>query len=1382
MAVSPQTLASYVPALVARQFAASPDPLTAPTSQRFPAAVLFADVAGYTAMAVSLAQRGPAGAEDLIRLLNAYFGQLIDIVINHGGDIIKFAGDAALILWPALDESLPVVTQRAAQCGLELQQVLGQYPVAEGLRLSLRVGIGAGEVLTASVGGEFRRWEFLVAGAPLAQMSAAQRQAQPGQVVLSPEAWTLVREQCSGASLLGPSDEDAYVLLQAIREPLHLRRLPPVTPAPGSEVALRGYIPGAILSRLDAGQTEWLSELRRVTVVFLNVTGLNYAAPNAVEQAQAVMQGLQKALYRYEGSVNQFIVDDKGTTLVAAFGLPPYTHEDDAVRGIQAALAMHERLQSLGLQSAIGVTTGQVYCGERGNAQRREYAMVGNVVNMAARLMQAAAKYKGSSIPILCDEATCQAAQARLVFDELPPITVKGRTEPIAVYRPRGQIRAEGVLSTAAGQSRTEMIGRTAERMMLLERLQALLRGDTTSIVVIEGEAGIGKTRLVEEIVAQARGLNVRSLIGAGDAVEKSTSYHAWRSILSQMFGLTGLGSVEARRERLQAQLQSSPGLLRLMPLLNAVLPLELPDNETTAQMEGEARADNTRDLLLRLLQTTASSSPTLLVLEDAYWMDPFSWRLALAAGQQVRPLLLIIVTRPLPDEYRQLLSLMPGMQWLRLEALSPQDTMTLVCQRLNVPALPTPVATLIYEKAQGNPFFSKELALALLEAGLIVITDGECQLGPAAANLDTVSADSQQLLNAIGLPDTVQGIITSRIDRLLPAQQLALKIASVIGRTFSARLLYDIYPIQADKAMLPNHLATLQQLDLTQLESDGADPIYAFKSAMIQETAYNLMLFAQRRQLHRASAEWFERTYADDLPPFYPLLAYHWSRAAEGQQPDPLLVSKAIDYLEKAGEQALRNYANQEAMRFFNEALALEQPAAQTSSSTARRARWERELGEACLNLGRLPESREHLERAVALMERPVPNNRLRLISSLTGQIVMQAIYRLWGAPPCHRPAGGEHLLEAARAYWALGQVYFYANETLLNVYANLRSLNLAQQAGPSPELARSYASVCIAAGLMRRHRLAQAYSRWARQIAQQVNHLPSLAWVLLVTAAYDAGVGNWLPAREALGRAIEISNRLGDRRRWEQSLNTLATVGSMQGDLLGMASLFDSLYESAQRRGDVQYQVYGLLGRARCLLLTGDPQALALLEKVETLLTRNVGRLEEIYGYGILALAHLRHGPTHQAQQAADRAARLILQSRPISYNLMWAYTSVAEVYLTLWEQTQTSATQLDADRLSNQARQACQALATFADVFPIAQPSAWICRGLYEHLSAQPTHARALWRKGLATAERLEMPYEQGWAHYELGRRATGAEREYHLARAQEIFGRLGVRRNG
>ena len=934
------TLASYVPGLIIHRLAANPTPITAPFSEHFPAAVLFADISGFTALTEHLAQQGPAGAEILTRELNTYFGRLIDLITTHGGDVIKFAGDALTAVWPVVIAShldaLSFAAQQAAACTLAIQAALQDYQTTDGHTLAVRMGLGAGDIALMHVGGVYGRWEFVITGSPLSQVSQAQAHAQPGEVIVSPEAWTFLQSHCIGQRML-----DDYVRLEAMETKLDQPvATSPVLPAE-VETALHAYIPGAILSRLAAGQSGWLAELRRVTVLFINLPDLTYST--SLDQAQTVMQTLQTALYRYEGSLNHIGVDDKGPMLLAALGLPPLAHEDDAARGVQAALAMQTALRDLGWRYAIGITTGRAFCGSVGNAARREYTMMGDVVNLAARLMQAAAgtkdegpKTKGarsnednqtSSLvlgpwSILCDEATYQAAQSQIAFESLPPIKVKGKAHPISIYRPSAT--APFAAQTRTPKPQTQIVGRAAERMILADELQNLQRGHS-GVVIIEGEAGIGKSRLLAEALAQARAMNVPCLVGAGDAIEKSSTYHAWKPIFRDLLDLAeGLDS-QAAYQALQARLTVlSPTLAEQSPLLSAVLPFEFPDNDLTRPWQSQARAERTRALLAEILARTHASAALLLVLEDAHWLDSASWALLAEVRRAVQPLLLLLAARPpstaqaattaesLPTEYQQLLA-DPGTQMLKLVALPAEDILQLVCQQLGVAVLPEVVANFIQEKAEGHPFFSEELALALRDAGLIELVNGQCRLAAGVTDL-----------HALAFPDTLQGVITSRIDRLTPPQQLALKVASVIGRVFAFRILREVHPIEEDKPALPVYFQTLERLDLTPLESPEPDLTYIFKHVITQEVAYNLMAFSQRRQLHQAVAEWYERAHSGELAPFFPILAHHWRMVADDQRAEPAIVSKAIEYLHKAGEQAVHRSANVEAINHLNMALEL--------------------------------------------------------------------------------------------------------------------------------------------------------------------------------------------------------------------------------------------------------------------------------------------------------------------------------------------------------------------------------------------------------------------------------------------------------------------------
>jgi class 3 adenylate cyclase/tetratricopeptide (TPR) repeat protein len=1386
MSASPaplDTLAAYLPARIARRIADDPALPVAPVAERFPAAVFFADISGFSQLAERLAQGGPSGTEELRRLLNVYFEKLIALITAHGGDVIKFAGDALLALWPAgpRDETLSIVTLRAAQCALAAQKQLHNYPVAGDWKLFLRVGVEAGEVMGAHVGGERGRWEYLLTGEPVVQIGLAEHLAQRGEVVLGPQAWALIQNNCAGQIRPG-----GVARLDDVRLPLEPRAAPPLPllpPEPEVEAALRSYVPAAITRRLAAGQSAWLAELRRITVLFVQIIGLEHAP--TLERLHAVMRGLQTVLYNYEGSVRQFILDDKGAVLIGALGLPPLAHEDDAERGVRAALDMRPMLAELGLDSTIGVTTGKAFCGSVGSATRSEYALVGDVVNLAARLMQAAARTGG----ILCDAPTFQAARGRHAFEPLTAIPIKGKEQPVAIYRPRGQAQE-------AARWPTAMVGRAAERGRVAEQLEALKRGEPGAVVIVEGEPGIGKSRLVDHALRQAESLGLAAFPGAGDAIAASTPYHGWRFIVRRALGLAPSADADARRQRLLDRLDSEPEWLARAPLLRNVLGADMPDNELTALMTGQVRADNTRDLILHLLNNALRRDrlPGLVVvLEDAHLLDSASWAVALALGQRIaagEPCLLAVALRPMPKphpvEYRQLLDL-PVTCHLRLEPLPADDALALVRQRLGVDSLPQPVADLIRTKAEGHPLLSEELAYALLDAGVIVVAEGRCRL-----------ARSPDDLRDLSFPDSVQGAITTRLDRLAPDEQLTLKVASVIGRVFSARLLRDIYPIESARPQLAGTLSTLERLDLIAPVSPEPNPAYAFKHTITREAAYNLMLFEQRRELHRAVAEWYERTHPD-LSSHFPLLAQHWSKAGGTE--------KALEYLDRAGTQALDSGAYQEAVGFFGEALRLETeqrgarplelwraafPLLPRSRAQLQRARRERRLGEALYGLGQLVESRTHLERAVATLGWPMPAGRGQLVLGLAGQgarRLLEAFLRparravlRWSAGPAWRAQAESEwtMLEIAKAYERLSQIHYLANNPLPGLYAILSSLIAAERAGLSPELARAYAGMCVAAAVFSLPSLAQTYRRRALNTIEQLHDLDAEAWVMSTLGNYATGIGQWAEAEASISRAAEIFGRLGDWRDWGNNIVALCWVDYFRGQFAQGAQRYADIYAQAVDSNNLELQAWSLSGQALHLLRLGQTgQAIRLWEQsLPVLKTVTESRVTEILTYGALGVAHLRRGEQAPARDCAEAATRLIRKSPTATFPTFDGFAGPAEVYLALWEDESKSQTPKTKSHVRASAGEACRALRRFARIYPIAGPRAWLCGGWYDWLDGRPARAFRAWQTSLTLAERLEMPYEAGLAHREIGRHAGGDERRTHLRRALEIFEQLGA----
>lgn len=1358
------TYASYLPNLVKQRLAVNPSPITSPIIDRYQAAVLFTDISGFTSLTEKLSQLRETGIEEISRILNDHFGQLIIMVTAHGGDIIKFAGDALLAIWPVInqDEELSTLTQRAAQCSLAIQSALHNYQTSDGTLISLRIGIGVGDISIMHLGGAFQRWELLLTGQPLIDVSNAQHLAKPGQVVVSSDAWKWISPYFHGTPIeLDKGEENSNILLRESRVESPLTPLPTVNVTSEMSSGIRSYIPGAILSRLAAGQSGWLAELRQVTVLFINLPDLNFATP--LEKAQEMMGILQRTLYHYEGSINKLNVDDKGTTLLAALGLPPMAHGDDAVRAVQAMQDVQIELRSQGVRTGIGIASGTAFCGSIGMEDRREYTLVGDVVNLAARLMQIA---QGT---IICDRETYENARSHLIFEVLSPVHVKGKSNLIKIYSPTGR-------KNLIARAQTELIGRISERAVIADRLQALLRGMPRNILVIEGIAGIGKSRLIEDFLRQSQSMGIQTLMGSGDAIEKSTPYHAWRPVFSQLFDLDSFPNPENRRDHVSNVLNSafsehpqSERLLGLLPLLNAIVRLDFPENEITQQMDGEVRAVNTRDLLIQILNAFAHGRPLGVAIEDGQWLDSSSWTLTWMVSQQVQPAILIIATRPFtesaPNEYIQILE-NPITQHMEIGALSSDDALDMVCQRLGVNSLPQPVIDLIQAKAEGHPFFSEELAYALRDTGVILIEDGRCKL-----------AEGKQDLNHLHFPSTINGVITSRIDRLTPQQQLTLKVASVIGRIFAYRILRDVHPLDADRNNLSSYLENLDKLNITIVETLEPELVYIFKHIITQEVVYNMMLFSQREQLHHAVAEWYEREYKDDLSPIYSLLAHHWDKANEP--------NKAVTYLSKAGEQALHDYANQEAIQFFSDSLKLvDESDPKIEIDLVRQASWIRQLGQAHHNLGNLGISRETLLRSLGLLKRRVPDNQWTMIGSLLKQGLLQVLLRFGLYTKARTQAEKEKFLEAARTYATLVENYYHANENVPLVYAVLCMTNITERIEPSPELANAYANMCTLAGTIPIHSLARSYSQRARDAAKIINDLSAQVYVLLITGIYFQGIGDWEEVEKDGAQASAISSQLGDTRRWGEALTLLGTATNYRGQFSRSIGLFKQVYESALKDDNVLQQAWALSGESCAQVYLGQFDiTISQGQKALILLTKTVDRTEEIRALGSMAIAYLRKGEYQLSQKAAVQARDLIALSPPTVYSTLDGYAGVAETCLKLWEmETENGRHNLKLANidLKTEAHNACKAIEQYAHVFSIGRPGSLLFRGLYQWLSGRHGQAQRSWKKSFEVAKVMGMVYHQGRAQLEIAGHLPPdhPDRNRHMDNAEKLLSQTGA----
>jgi len=885
-------LSSYLPYTLAEGILRDP---TRPLFNRgrwSEAAVLFADLAGFTPLAEALGALGPAGTENLTHLLNERFAPLIEEVERWGGVVGKFAGDAMTVLFYGVERE-----RRALACALALRAIMLRLAVAETpagrFTVRMRMGLAAGSVLEM-VAGSPARAEFLFAGRPLDDAARAEHCAAPGEVVLHPSLLSrLAADELAGETLAGGCFRlDA---LQAEAAPTPLPPLPRPEDASQAIALLRPFFPSEIYARLAAGQAAFVNEHRMVTILFLSFAGFDYAASGVVEALGRYVEQLFEVVGRFGGHVRQVQMGDKGSLALVLFGAP-VAHENDAERALLCALALQELAGQVDevRGQRIGINRGRVFVGNVGAPRRQEYTVIGDAVNLAARLVEAAAPGQ-----ILVSADTPGPVAERFLWRMLPPLPVKGKAEEVAVGELLGR-RAERIRLQEPRYT-LPMVGRRAELERLTRLLERVRDSGRGHVVGLSAEAGMGKSRLAAEVIGRALGLGFAGYGGYAVSHGATTPYLAWRPLLR---GLLEMEEGRPWEEQLQAAgrilAAVHPDLPLRLPLLGDALGLPVADNDLTASFDAPLRRESLQALVVDVVRWRARQSPLLLVLEDAHWLDDLSRELARSVAAAIAdcPVLFLTVYRPVEVPSAARLWAAPPHHFTAVELppFSPAESAELVRLKLAGRALPPAMLAQIEARSQGNPFFVDEFVNMLLDRG--------------------IDLDDPAALAAVEVPSSLQALIVSRLDELAESEKVTIRVASVIGRLFRARWLLAIYPGDIQAELLYRDLEHLSALGLVPLDKPEPELEYLFKHAITQEVAYESLSFATRRMLHERLAAYIQEAYAGQLPEWYGILAYHFRRAEKPAQ--------EFTYTRLAAEQAVRQSAHRQAADFYGRAIEL--------------------------------------------------------------------------------------------------------------------------------------------------------------------------------------------------------------------------------------------------------------------------------------------------------------------------------------------------------------------------------------------------------------------------------------------------------------------------
>ncbi|NTU79547.1 MAG: AAA family ATPase, partial [Chloroflexales bacterium] len=917
-------------------------------------AALFADISGFTPLTNTLARElGPQrGAEELSRQLNRIYTALIAEVDRYHGSVIAFAGDAITCWFDSVDEGLasvgssgrgddgrPSVSERALRpssraadrvvaCALAMQQIMAGFaelrtPGGEVVTLAIKVSVSFGPVRRFVVGDPAIQLMDALAGATISRLAMADQAARRGEVLATTEVVaTLSAPPRIGEWRLDERLERSFATILGLAAPVPPDPWPPLDLAAVPEERLRPWLLPPIYARLAGGQGQFLAELRPAVAVFVQFEGIDYDGdPEAGPRLDAFMRWAQGIVARYEGALLQLTIGDKGSYFYCAFGAP-LAHENDPIRAAQAALLLRNPPPALSFVGTprIGVSQGRMRTGAYGGETRQTYGALGEEVNMAARLMQAAPQGQ------VYVSALAQAGAAgAFVWEQLPPLKVKGRGAPLEAYRLVSTPEHTPALIQAARYG-LPLVGRSGELARIGALMEEALAG-RGQIVAISAEAGLGKSRLVVEAMHLAEGRGMAVYAGEAQSYGTNDSYLAWESIWQPFFGLDRATPPAEQIAALEAALLAiNPALLPRLPLLAPVVNLLIPDNDLTSSLDARLRKISLEGLLVTCLRSRAAERPIMLVLEDAHWLDPLSHDLLELVGRATADVAVLIVAAMRPPELDYLrpprVLALENCAQIILAELSPGEAADLIALKqvhLDMPvSLPDEVVARLVARSQGNPFFIEELLNYLHSRGLAPQTAHE--------------------LEQLDLPASLYSLILSRIDQLSEAQKATLKVAAVIGRLFRAAWLWGVLPDLGPPPDVRADLDRLNRMELTLLDQPEPESVYLFKHILTHGVAYESLPYETRAWLHGEVGLFIERAYGESIEQFLDVLAYHFDLSQHDE--------KRRRYLGRAAEAAQATFANGAAVDYYTRLLAL-LPEAEGGAARYRLAQVQELMGE---------------------------------------------------------------------------------------------------------------------------------------------------------------------------------------------------------------------------------------------------------------------------------------------------------------------------------------------------------------------------------------------------------------------------------------------------
>ena len=1165
-------------------------------SGEFPAAGLFLDLSGFSTMTDVLLQYGQHGAEVLAGLMHVVFDPLVESVFDYGGKIVGFAGDGIMALYP-VESDLKSTALRALTSACVIQKRFKENPVRETVygefAISAKIGLASGSVswgILRSYNGDQATYYFR--GSAVDESAEAEHHAKAGDILLTTGMWKFLQKE------IYTTPCDSFQRFNGFRcelpEPTRVV-FPPVDLA-----VARLFMPEEVIAYDVRG------EFRQVVNLFMRF-------PNLSEiHLRDLMSKVFELRNKYGGLLNRLDFGDKGCNLLMLWGAP-VAYENDIGRALNFLLDLKAQVH---FPITAGVTYYIAHAGYLGSAMCEDYTCYGWGVNLASRFMMSA-----PSSEVWVDDRIARRVSKRFEIEFVGRQVFKGFAAEQKVHRLRGYKQ------TLEPIYQGELVGREEELTQLAHFIEPLWQNKFAGLLLVSGDAGVGKGRLVYEFCSSGlfEGKKVLWAACQSDQILRQ-SFNPLRNWLLKYFGLFAGQPLEERRQAFDEKLNdllvsiADPELARELDRTRSILAGLLDvhwSDSLYEQLDAEGRYNNTFLALIALLKAESLRQPVVLVLEDFQFIDndskdclPRLKRAILAAGESY-PIGIIVTTRPSDKSLDQnLINARINLGGLAREAIA-----RLTETMLGGAAAPS-LVTLLLNRSEGNAYFVEQIIRYLQEENLI-----------------EMSKDGWSLVRRLRsdfLPGDIRSLLVARLDQLARNVREVVQTASVLGREFEIQVLLQMlrkeehvqaYVAEAENAAI---WAPLNEM------------LYIFSHGLLHDAAYEMQMSSRRQELHALAVEALETLFADDLKARYAELAYHSDRAE--------LSSKAQMYYTLAGRVSSGLYQNSQAVEYYTRALAHTPPD---------------DLGaQFDIILERVELFNRQADRAAQLKDLET----LEKLAQRLGDNILLAEMLMSRTVYYYLTGDYENAIKDASQAEMLSSLIAETNLAFLaqsaRILALLRlgrleeamrraqdALERVRKAGIRKEEARVLNAMGLVALEQKEPAEAERHLVAALEIAREIKDRSTEVNALANLAMCEAVVkGNYAIAQYYHEQTRKIAREIGDRNAEGMALTNLGFTSGIQGDFVAAHQYHEQSLSLARETGNRYHETYTLINLCAVTGIQNSASlALQYAEEAAEIARKAGERSGEAWAMFYMGHAYLLIDELDQARQAYQKSLEI-------------------------------------------------------------------------------------------------------------------------------------------